>query len=118
MSYIIYNKDTGEIAKCVNCPADLIASQCRDNEGWIEGAQIDDTLFYVLDREVVERPEFSITTNGAVISGVPEGTIVTIEGQQYTADGDDIVFEPSISGTYQIALSHFPYKETIIEVTI
>lgn len=116
MNYIIYNTASGAIARSVHClPAD-IDLQCSADQSWIEGPQTDDTLSYIRDGEIVARPDFEIVVNDHEIAGVPAGALLTIEGIDYTADGSIIEFEPSISGTYSIAVKLFPFRDTIIEV--
>lgn len=116
MNYIVYHADTGEIIRSVQCSPDIVHLQCGDDHVWIEGTSVDDTLFWVDDDQVVARPIFDIMVEGSVISGVPFGATVTIEGQDYEADGDDIEFEPSIPGTYAICVSLFPFQTKILEV--
>lgn len=117
MNFIIYTTATGEITKSVQCPEEIIALQCREGETWIEGVQVEDADFYVLDEQLCERPAFALNVEGRVISGVPAGATVTVEGQDYTANGEPIEFEPSIPGAYTIGIRLFPYKTTQVEVT-
>jgi hypothetical protein len=117
MNFIVYTTATGEITKSVQCPEEAIALQCREGEAWIQGDQVEDAGFYVLDGQLCERPAFDLAVQGHVISGMPAGATLTIEGQDYEADGEPIEFEPSIPGSYTISIRLFPYKDTDIQVT-
>lgn len=117
-NYIIYSETSGRIVRCMSCPATMIEIQCAGDELYTEHDMVDDNLYYILGGEIAPRPDFPVSISGNILSGVPEATIVTIEGQAYTADGSDIEFEPTSPGTYEISLQRFPYRATTLDVTV
>lgn len=50
---VIYDIATGDIKRCVSCPDSMMDLQAREGEGIIEHDRVDDTLFHVIDGQVV-----------------------------------------------------------------
>lgn len=50
---VIYDIATGNIKRCVSCPDSMMDLQAREGEGIIEHDRVDDTLFHVIDGQVV-----------------------------------------------------------------
>lgn len=44
---IVYDKDTGIIARCVCCPNGMEDVQCHENELYIEGGPVDDSQYKI-----------------------------------------------------------------------
>jgi len=65
-------------------------------------------LYYVAGGALRERPKSTAQLEGNVLKGVPAGASVTIEGQVYIADGDDIELEFAHPGTYLVKVDAFP----------
>ena len=66
---------------------------------------------YVAGGEVTQRPKMGAAILGDVLSGVPEGATITIEGSNYTADGSDVILEVSLPGVYEITVTKWPYLD-------
>lgn len=116
--YVVYDPETGEIARSGSCPDTDTAIQAGQGQTAVEAERIySDLEFYWNGDEVAPRPEFEVEVQGNVLLGVPKGTALLIEGETYVADGKRIEFEPSISGTYTVELRLFPFKSQTVEVT-
>jgi len=75
------------------------------------GYLIDWNNDYVRDGEIVKRPSSGIVLDGHVLRGVAEGSTVTIDGQDYTADGTDIELDFEFPGNYLVRVSLWPYLD-------
>lgn len=53
MNIIIYDTATGAIHRCVTCPPEMAAEQCRADESYIEHDWVDDSK-YKVDLETLE----------------------------------------------------------------
>jgi len=109
-SYVIYNQVTGHINRTVVCSAKQLSVQVGPGEGYLPGT-IDDDLHYVNQGQITRRPVLPVTTTRHTLYGVPEGTVIEIDDQQYTADGQAVELEFSLPGTYQVRLNKWPYLE-------
>lgn len=117
INYIVHD-ETGRIVKRGICPDTMLNLQAHE-EGWTALAtdqQYDDDKFWVVDNEVVERPDMPIVVEGSTIKGIPAGALMTIEHEVYEADGTDIEVTTSLPGLYQIQIENFPYKLMTVEV--
>lgn len=65
---------------------------------------------------LVAREPMPVTLKGNVLSGVPAGGTVTIEGFPYPTDGTDIELHFGKPGTYIVKCEGFPYLATEVEV--
>jgi hypothetical protein len=118
MNVVIYKLASGEIIKSVTCPEDMVPLQYDpETEDYLEHDRVNDALFYILDDQIVSRPEFQETISGTVISGLPVPTTVVTNGvTSVVSDGEaDLTFEHS--GTYIVQLFSFPFVEKTVEVT-
>lgn len=68
-------------------------------------------LSYVSQGRVQARPAGSAVLAGNVLTGVPAGALVVIEGVEYTADGSVIELEFSQPGAHAIKVSAWPYQD-------
>lgn len=108
--FAVYDPDTGLIKQLVQCVAEFML--CGPGEKFIEvPSQTDPGLWYVQHGKLVKRPVMSAVQVGTVISGVPKGAQVLIEGQRYTADGSPIELEFPLPGTYRIHVQCWPYLD-------
>lgn len=136
MSYSIYDVNTGEILRFLSeghTPLEAAAQSFAPTEIVIEG-EWDDSLYYVLDFEVVPRPRVEVPENKTligndedtlVVNDIPPGSMVTItrpaplSPQMYQVD--DGIFEWSTTrpGRYTFEIqSPFPYVNTNFLVTV
>lgn len=116
--YVIYDTNTGRIERNIICPDTIIDIQTQLGENYLEHPIIDDSLYFISNRQVIERPVFDVSLNGQTLIGVPTDAIVTIEGVEYIADGTDIELSFSLPGTYNIKLSLFPFVDQVLQVVI
>ena len=113
---IIIHDSTGKILRCVSCPADHTAIQCRGGECFIEGVANDATQ-YVKDGAATPRPAMPAGVNGLTLSGIPAGAEIAINGEMVgTADGSQITFTFDAQGDYAVKAALFPYLD--YEVTL
>lgn len=77
-------------------------------DGVLSATRCHPSTHYVADGEVVLRPPMLVQLDGTVLSGVPEGASVLIEGETYLADGSDIELEFDLPGIYTIRVRHWP----------
>ena len=128
---IIYSNATGEIVRNVVCPDNLESLQAGDGEVMIPGNNFDQSLYYVANGIVSDRPipvgvacsHETIQANGvdeAVLTGVPNPSQVTVcdangEGGNYeVADGQlEMTFDTA--GTYTITvMPQFPSQFVVL----
>lgn len=120
MKLFNYDEATGRILSTMTYPngyaAELIgiypdAVYCPD------GFLGDDVSHYILDHEAIPRPEMGVELVGNVLSGVPAGGTIEIEGVTYPCDGSDVTLNLASAGTYKLTIACWPYKDTVIEYT-
>lgn len=68
-------------------------------------------LSYVSQGRVQARPAGSAVLAGNVLTGVPAGALVVIEGVEYTADGSEIELEFTQPGAHTIKVSAWPKQD-------
>lgn len=73
--------------------------------------------FYILNGQPTERPASPVTLSDLTLQGVPAGSTLTINGESYDAEGD-VELEFPLSGTYQLRVECWPYKDWEGEVTV
>lgn len=66
---------------------------------------------YVSQGRLLARPAGAAALVGNVLAGVPAGAVVTIEDQEYIADGTAIELEFSQPGAHAIKVSAWPYQD-------
>lgn len=116
MIYIIYNT-YGEISRSLVCPPDMVEIQLAEGEAYLESLEtVDDALFYVSNQSIIERPSFSETVKGTVISNLPTPTTVRVQRTTYEVLDGTAELYFSLPGTYQVDLESFPYRDKTIEV--
>ena len=116
-SYIIFNKSTGEISRSVVSTLDLVQYELSEYEDYIEHIRVDDTLYYVVNKNITPRPTFSERILGTTVDNLPIPTTVTTNGNSYTITDGSAELSFSLPGTYKVYLSSFPYQDKVVEVT-
>ena len=98
--------------------------------GWAGAVECDDEVtanpghYYIADVDdeslirIELRQEMTLVLDGLILSGVPAGATVTIEGAEYLADGTDIELSATHSGTFLVGVSLFPWRDASVEVVI
>ena len=66
---------------------------------------------YVEDGEVLARPTLNIQVAGAKLKGVPAGATLSINDEEYTADGTTITIDFPYAGLYRLKVAHWPYLD-------
>lgn len=116
MRYIIYNEE-GRINKNITSPSDMVEVQLAEGESYLESPEVvDDELFYVSNQSIIERPSFSESIVGTVISNLPIPTTIKVEGRTYEVLDGVAELSFSMPGAYRVSLYSFPYKDKTIEV--
>lgn len=110
--------DTGKITRVVTYPitAPVVLSLYPDSIFCPPGFTASDSTHYVVDGEVVPRPEMSITTVGNTLVGVPVGASVIIEGVEYIADGSYIHLEFFVQESHIVNVVLWPYLNKVITI--
>lgn len=109
-TYVVYERASGAIRREILCSTEQAACQAGPDEGCIEGAG-DYSSHYVLKNKLVARPLMPITRRGNVLTSVPKGAQITIEGTDYITDDSVVEFEFSLPGSYPITVTHWPYRD-------
>lgn len=111
-TYITY-KPNGEITGVLSCDRSMADAIIRANTSlpYVQiVAPVSPEAYYAPDGVLTARPASTADLVGDLLKGVPAGATVVIEGQEYTADGTDIVLEFEHPGTYLIKVNAFPQK--------
>ncbi|WP_044563843.1 hypothetical protein [Azospirillum sp. B4] len=103
-----------------------VAAQARDGLAAMLGSGHPDTD-YVRDGAILPRPPLPATadkaevvadgTDAVAISGLPAGTIVTLDGQSATAEGGTMDITTTLPGRHQVFVSCWPYRDLTLEIT-
>jgi hypothetical protein len=119
MIFLIYWVETGRVERVIFAPSSEYAKlQLEAGQNFVEGTG-DDVTHYVVNGEVIPRPEFPISQLDDTLT-VPIGTEFSIYGPVFisgVATDGILEFEFSEPGRYIIHLSLWPYKdaEVILE---
>ncbi|MBA1195425.1 hypothetical protein G7007_21630 [Pseudomonas entomophila] len=111
-TYITYT-ESGEITSVLSCHPSMAEAIIRANTElpYVQiVAPVSPEAYYAPDGVLTARPASTAHLVGNVLKGAPAGATVAIEGQEYTADGTDIVLEFEHPGTYLIKVDAFPQK--------
>ena len=111
-TFITYTP-SGEITSVLSCDAAIAPQIIKANTSlpYVQiVAPVSPEAYYAPDGVLTPRPASTTHLVGDLLKGVPAGATVIIEGQEYTADGTDIVLEFEHPGTYLIKIDAFPQK--------
>lgn len=111
--FTVYKKSTGEIIKTLFIPVgDIELNFNKDaDEDYLnqEGRYEYDC---VLNGVVTKRPENPTTLNGLVLSDVPKGSTIYIDGSAYEVElGGEIQLQFNQAGSYSVQIESFPYLD-------
>lgn len=127
MLFIRYIRSTGEIlsvgsgATEENC---YIQMEDLNNEEILLDATADDSLHYIVEGEVVDRPVFDIsdTINLPVGSSqsfpLPAGTRITFNGETEVLGVPQLELEGQFAATYTLQLELFPHQPKTVKVEV
>jgi hypothetical protein len=123
--FIVYHTPTGKILKSGSCDTDELILQHNENnnEQTLETSMIiDDSLFYILNNQLILRPVIDFNKKTIVSDGIdmcsitlPTGTYLDFGGEIYTFNSEEI-FEYTSNEDQEVQYSiilEFPYKERI-----
>lgn len=125
---VIYEINTGRIARVVQAPSGQLQCQCGDGEAFLIG-EADDSTVYVAQGELVARPvmqlsvdKAAIAANGvdcATVSGIPAGADVSIDFVTYPVTDQTLSVTTTMPGEMHLLFTKFPYidAEVIINAT-
>lgn len=113
-TYVIYELATGRIVRKDMLPA-IMRPTLELKRGILES---DADVFndFVQGKQVQPRPRFDLQVAGNVLSGVPAGATVEIEGATYIADGSNIELVFNFPGTYLVRVSLWPFHDEEVSI--
>lgn len=98
--YTYYKPDTGEIVGTISGSQDQgLAALYSSINGVYPG-----NLYYVSNGQAVPKTPFSVTVEGEVISGIPEGTTALIDGAPTAVSGGVLSITPIPNHRTQVVL--------------
>lgn len=125
--YVLFD-DTGAIAQAGTIEVGLIQYIKGDrNLIYTERSYSPEELasYYVLNREMTLKPQFPVPDEvslspgqSVTYEGVPEGTVLTFDNQEYLIDDGSLEIEGEAEGQFEYVLTVFPYLDKTIKVTV
>jgi hypothetical protein len=116
MTISFYNA-RGEVTGVVSGDPSVITTTKELSETpWVDGDYLE-KLVYVLNGEVIPRPDNPTTVSGQLLENVPVPATVIINGTSYEANEPEVELGFSQPGTYVIQVVAWPHldKEFSIE---
>jgi hypothetical protein len=91
---------------------------CPEGAAILKGITADPQFDRVEEGAVIKRSVLGAAINTGVLTGVPAGAVLEIEGVTYTADGTDISLVFDLPGKYLITINAPPYlpQELMYEI--
>lgn len=107
--FTIFDRHTGRILRVAHLP-DGITPKPDPSAAYLPG-EYDDARHYIPGASPIARPAMNLTLSGDVISGIPEGATVEIDGDPAdVADGATRVTQWPPHGESEIYISCWPYR--------
>lgn len=138
-TFVVYETTTGRVDGIIRCPEDQVETILASNnpEGKFSIFKTDVEIpkdrrtfriditkdpmeIVMLEALPIEVSKTTVTADGvdeAVVSGVPEGLSVLIDGTSYTSDGAPLELSFSVPGTYLISVNQWPWMPWKQEIT-
>jgi hypothetical protein len=116
MSISFYNA-RGEVTGVVSGDLSVITTTKELSENpWVDGDYLNKPV-YVLNGEVLNRPDNPATVSGLTLENVPVPTTLIINGTSYEINESTVELEFNQPSTYSVVLKSWPYldKEFVIE---
>jgi hypothetical protein len=131
-SYIIFNKNTGEVRNKYSGKEPEL--QGGENFGFIESSEDIEKVMVLKGKEVI-RPDMPVSLVGETLIGIPKGATFSVRknfeqissplsalptslGEIGTVDDGILDLKESESGTYTVELRLFPYLPYSTEVIV
>lgn len=119
MLFTIFCTSTGRILKSGDVPEDWVEHQqdCSGSDV-LCGVMGVASRHYVDKGRLVLRPDLNVSVEGAVLTGVPLGAVITIESIDYVVQDSPVELEFGTPGDYHITIACWPFLdfETVIKV--
>lgn len=112
----IYNEQTGEIKRTFfTTDPESVTLNLISGE---QAVDFDSSFAnpYVVNGQLLERPDNPSTLNGLVIENVPLGATVSFDDQSYVVDDGTAELGFQFPGTYTVSVTCFPYLTKNFEV--
>jgi len=125
MNCLILYSPNGKILATVDTPGDpkaLDISPMLDQHpgalSLVADVRPDMATQYVNQQSLCDRPRMAVTVKGQVLTGLPQGAVLTIEGREYPVDGTPVELSFNLPGRYVLQATCFPYLdwETTLEI--
>ena len=126
-----YDTSTGKITRRFSMPnlyyaeaQPLLSGEARyTSDDTIGSGGSEEVTHYFVDGVPTARPPMTLVTTGLVTTGIPTGTLVSVEDiggviTEYTITDGEMDFTGSTEGTYQVTLTNFPYLDKTIKVVV
>ena len=114
ISFIVYT-DAGEIVRTGVCPK---ADFNLQGDSVIEGTA-NDSIQYIKDAKVTDKPRMNITIDKNKIYGIPLGSAVYVDNELHIEEYNDSILQVNKEDdkdTYLIRFSLFPYLDYEIKI--
>lgn len=97
-------------------PTSVALTKQLTTQPWVEGDWLGQNK-YVLDGEVVDRPENTATLSGLTLLNVPVPSTIQIGNQFYESADSTVELEFNLPGTYKVKVISWPHldKEFTVE---
>ena len=83
----------------------------------VDGA-VDGATHYILDGAPTLRPISPVAIDGLILSAVPPGSTLYIDGSAYPIEGDTAELEFPLPGSYSVRVECFPFLDYVGTVTV
>jgi hypothetical protein len=114
--YISFYDSTGKITGMAGVEEAILPMIKEHTQApFVDGAWLDMPV-YVLNGEVVNRPENPTTISGFVLSNVPVPSTIKINSVSYEASESEIELSFNLPGTYAVTVSTWPYLDKEFQV--
>jgi hypothetical protein len=117
--FVVYD-ELGRIVRSGTCQdQDFGVQAIFPGEGVIEGECRDAVDFVDLNTmEITTKPPLPATRNGMVISGLPDGSTVSIGAESFLVLDNEVELEFEFPGTYIVRCEAVNYLPKTFEVTV
>lgn len=112
---ISYYDEQGRITGELSGDAAVIElTKQMTSEAWVEGEWFGKPV-YVLNGEVVDRPECPATLEASTLFNLPVPCVINIDGTKYNCDQDSAELDLG-AGLHKITVIAFPYLDGVFNV--
>lgn len=110
-----YDIESGEIRGVFDMPGPIFPPD--EGWSWISGHWPVEQ-FYVVNACPVAKQTLPIEVNGSVISGLPDNTVIDVDGEQFIVDDGIADLRFALPGRYTVNISCFPYLPATLEFNV